>query len=169
MTADTAGEELEALFAAEYPRVARLIARVIRDPGRAEELAVEVFLRYAKSPVGPGGSAGAWLSRAAARAALDELRAQTRRRRYEPLLRLVRTATPEEIHSANEEQERVRAVLGRMAPRQAELLLLRSEGLRYEELAEALGLHAPSVGSLLSRAQQTFRKEYVERYGTESC
>jgi RNA polymerase sigma-70 factor (ECF subfamily) len=159
---------VECLFVAQYERVARLIGRVIRDPGRAEELAVEVFLKYSRMASPPDGNAEGWLYRTSARMALDELRSRARRSRYEPLLRLAgRARTPEELHAANEEQERVRAVLAAMAPRQAELLLLRSDDVSYERLAAALDLHPASVGTLLSRAQQAFRKEYVKRYGTK--
>ena len=56
-------------------------------------------------------------------------------------------------------------MLARMEGRRAELLLLRSGGLSYDELAEALALNPASVGTLLSRAQQTFRKEYIKLYG----
>ena len=49
---------------------------------------------------------------------------------------------------------------------QAELLLLRSDGLSYEEVASALELNPGSVGTLLGRAQRAFRKEYLKRYGT---
>ncbi|MFN0102752.1 MAG: sigma-70 family RNA polymerase sigma factor [Bryobacteraceae bacterium] len=162
-------DDLEPIFVAHYARMARLIARIIRDPGRAEELAVEVFLKYSPTTVAAGMTVEGWLYRTSARMALDELRSRTRRSRYEPLLRLAgKAATPEEIHTANQEQSRVRAVLGSMSPRQAELLLLRSEGLRYEELAAVLELNPASVGTLLSRAQRAFRKEYEERYGTES-
>jgi RNA polymerase sigma-70 factor (ECF subfamily) len=52
-----------------------------------------------------------------------------------------------------------------MTPRQAELLLLRHEGFDYRELAAALHLNPASVGTLLSRAQETFRKEYIKAYG----
>jgi len=54
-----------------------------------------------------------------------------------------------------------------MATRQAELLLLRAEGFSYGELASALDLNPLSVGKLLSRALQTFRKEYLKKYGSE--
>jgi RNA polymerase sigma-70 factor (ECF subfamily) len=50
--------------------------------------------------------------------------------------------------------------------REAELLILRSSGLTYGELAGALGLNPASVGTLIARAQQAFRKEYVKQYGT---
>ena len=161
--------DVESLFVARYERVARLIGRVIRNPGRAEELAVEVFLKYSRIVLPVGGGAEGWLYRTATRIAVDELRTQARRSRYEPLLRLAgRLATPEELHNATEEQGRVRVVLGVIAPRQAELPVLRSEGVSYEELAVALELNPASVGTLLSRAQQAFRKEYVKRYGTEN-
>lgn len=160
--------ELEALFLAHYARVARLIARVIRNPGRAEELAVEVFLKYSRNRLAPGATAEGWLSLTAARMALDELRSAGRRARMAPLLRMAGwAATPEEIHGANEEQNRVRTVLARLSPRDAELLLLRSDGMRYEDMAATLELHAASVGKMLARAQKAFRKEYVERYGKQ--
>ena len=47
------------------------------------------------------------------------------------------------------------------------MLLLRSEDLSYEELASALDLNPASVGTLLSRAQEAFRKEYIEKYGEQ--
>jgi len=52
-----------------------------------------------------------------------------------------------------------------MRPRQAELLILRSNGFSYEELASMLSLNSASVGTLLSRAEQAFRKAYINRYG----
>lgn len=62
----------------------------------------------------------------------------------------------------------MRLVLGTMGRRQAELLLLRSNGLSYQELAAALGMNPASVGTLLSRAIEAFRKRYIERYGERS-
>jgi RNA polymerase sigma-70 factor (ECF subfamily) len=158
--------DLEAIFQAQYARVARAIARVIRDPGRAEELAVEVFLKWSRNPLARGSKAEGWLHRTAARMALDELRKQARRSRHERWPAPVRRPpTPEEIHSATQEQDRVRTVLGGIARRHAELLVLRSQGFNYEELAATLELNPASVGTLLSRAQQAFRKEYLKRYG----
>ncbi len=160
--------DLETIFRAQYGRIARVIAGVVRDRARAEELAVEVFLKLWRSPEAQNGNTEGWLYRTAVRAGLDELRRQARQTRYERLLGFVRRVpTPEEIHAAREEQERVRLTLGGIARRQAELLLLRSQGLTYDEVAGALALNPASVGTLLSRAQQAFRKEYVKRYGKQ--
>lgn len=161
-------DDFEATFRAQYERIARVIARVVQDPARAEELAVEVFLKLWRNPRARGENAEGWLYRTAVRKALDELRRRMRRNRYEQLLGWLRPVpTPEQVRASNEEQQNVRLVLAAMEPRQAELLLLRSHGLSYDELASALDLNPVSIGTLLSRAQQAFRKDYVKRYGQQ--
>jgi hypothetical protein len=47
--ANEAKTDLETIFRAEYKRIARVIARVTRDPARAEELAPSSF-RDGQSP-----------------------------------------------------------------------------------------------------------------------
>ena len=160
--------DFEATFRAQYERIARVIARVVKDPARAEELAVEVFLKFWRSPRAQTENTEGWLYRTAVRQGLDELRQRTRRSRYEAMLgRGPSVPTPEDVRTIAEEQERVRLVLAAMEPRPAELLVLRSHGLSYDELATALELNPASIGTLLSRAQGAFRKEYLKRYGTE--
>jgi RNA polymerase sigma-70 factor (ECF subfamily) len=168
MAADAAPFDFEAVFRAQYGRIARVIARVVRDPARAEDLAVEVFVQLWRSPEAHGEKAEGWLYKTAVRRGLDELRRRARRARYEGLFGFGRPVlTPEELRAATEEQERVRLALSVLDPRQAELLVLRSQGLSYAELASALDLNPVSIGTLLNRAQQAFRKEYVQRYGEE--
>lgn len=160
--------DVETIFLAHYERIARVIARVLRDPSRAEELAVEVFLKWSRNPAAQGENAQAWLYRVAVRAGLDELRRETRRTQRERVVRFFRhSPTPEDIRASKEDQEKVRAVLAAIQPRQAELLVLRSHGLSYDELAGALDLKPASIGTFLSRAEQTFRKEYIKRYGQQ--
>lgn len=60
---------------------------------------------------------------------------------------------------------RVGLVLKSMHQRDAELLILRAEGLTHAELSNALSIKAASVGVMLSRAESAFRKEYLKRYG----
>lgn len=164
-----AASDFETLFETHYESTARAIARVIHDNGRAEELAVEAFLKLSRNPqvlaLNGGERAGGWLHRTAIRLALDELRRRSRRARYEGLMAWARSQQPDELFSAAQEQGRVRAVLAAMNPRHAELLLLRHDGASYEELASSLDIHPAPVGTTLSRAQQAFRKEYTKRYG----
>jgi len=163
-------EGLDAIFRAHYERLARVIGRVIHDQARAEELAVEVFLKSWRNPQAHGEHAEGWLYRTAVRDALDELRRQTRRSRFERLFRFVRESpqTPEHLYAFNAEQHRVRTVLGALNRRHAGMLLLWSQGFSYQEIAVSLAVTSNYVGSLVSRAQEAFRKEYLKRYGSQS-
>ena len=148
VSSDPPGFDLEILFHAEYPRVVRTIARVTRDRPRAEELAVEVFLRIAKHPNAQRSNARGWLYRTAVRLSLDELRRAARRTRFQSLLHAgERASTPEDVRAANEEQGQVRAVLAALSRRQAEMLVLRNQGFSYSELAATLQLNPASVGN----------------------
>jgi len=157
----------EAFFHAHYVRIARVVARVVGDPSRAEDLAAEAFWKLWRTPRAHGENAGGWVYRTAVRLALNELRNGRRRMRYESLAsNPAILPTPEEAHAAAEERRQVRQVLAALRQRQAELLILRASGLSYEELADALDLNLASVGTFIARAQQAFRKEYSRQYGT---
>jgi RNA polymerase sigma-70 factor (ECF subfamily) len=155
----------EDIFELHYCRIARAIARITGDPSRAEELAMEVFWKFWQTPQAQGDKAGGWLYRSAINLGLYELRRRARHSRYRRLLRLAVPSTPEEIHAATEEQTQVRQVLGAIKPRDAELLLLRGNDFSYEEMASVLGMNPASVGTLIGRARQAFRKEYTKLYG----
>lgn len=167
MEPSDAWPDIERIFRTHYTRLSRVIAKVIRDPARAEELAVEVCLKWSVTRKADGENAERWLYRNAVQTSLNELRHQIRRSRYERLVSFIRgSPTPEELLATRQEQDRVRLLLGAIERRQAALLVLKSQGFSYDELAATLKLNPASVGTLLSRAQQAFRKEYKRRYGT---
>ena len=169
LEAESAGFDFERTFHAEFPRIARVIARVVQDPGRAEEIAVEVFCKLLQKPNAQGPKVGGWLYRAAVRMGLDELRKRKRQTRYEGSSNLSKAGpTPEQMYSDQEKRSRVQTVLARLSDRNAGLLLCLSDGWSYLEMAEALELNPASVGTLLRRAKDAFRKEYVKRYGQQS-
>jgi RNA polymerase sigma-70 factor, ECF subfamily len=163
-----AGLDFDAVFRRDYARIARLIARVIGDRDRAEDLAVEAFWRLWRTPEAHGAAHGGWVHRTALRLALDELRRRTRRARYEAMMPFPRPPQrPDEIASSAQERARVRTVLATLPSREASLLLLQSDGCTYEEIARTLALNPASVGTLLARAKTAFRKAYVRRYGEQ--
>jgi RNA polymerase sigma-70 factor, ECF subfamily len=161
----SSGFDFDAVFLAQYARIARIIFRIVRDSSRAEDLSVEVFWKLLRTKGAQGADVTAWLYRTAVRQALDELRKQCRREKYERLFSLSRPTSTDHPELATGRQSRVRAILAKLEKRSAEILVLRSEGLSYQEIAEALGFNPSSVGTLLSRAQQAFRKEYIKHYG----
>ena len=151
-------ERLDAIFRAHYERVARVIGRVIHDQARAEELAAEVFLKWWRKPRAQGEHAEGWLYRTAVRKALDELRSQTRRNRFERFLGRVPKSppTPEELYTVNAEQQRVRTVLGALNRRHAEILLLRSQDFTFR-----LKMSEKPLSKLTDMARKHLYEDYL--------
>ena len=157
-------KSFEALFTAEYPRVAGIANRVLADPQEAEDVAQEVFIDFHRLHSASAQYAPAWLHRAAAHAALNRLRGAKRRQRRELLEapgETDHTADPQKLLEINEDRRLVRQALARLAPRPAAVLVLRARGLSYAEVAQALGVGIGQVGTLLRRAEAALRKEVV--------
>ena len=165
----------EALFLEHYPRVVGVLMRLVGERAQAEELANDVFWRaYRQHDLfGSKGNVGGWLYRTATNLGIDSLRASARRRHYEDAAGRARV----ECHDANtdplsellraEREQRVRAVLARLKPDRARILVLRASGLSYQELAEAMGVKRGSVGTMLIRAEAQFQKQYLGLFGTD--
>jgi RNA polymerase sigma-70 factor (ECF subfamily) len=67
---------------------------------------------------------------------------------------------PAERAAQKETRLRVRAALSKLPQRQTQLLLLRQMGFSYAELADICEIAPGSVGTMLSRAAESFRKVY---------
>jgi len=164
-TVRTDDESFEALFSAEYARVAGIANRVLADPHEAEDVAQEVFIDFHCLHSANAQYAPAWLHRAAAHAALNRLRGARRRQRREMAQamdeteEMDRTVDPQKVLEVAEDRRQVRQALARLAPRPAAVLVLRASGLSYAEVAQALGVGIGQVGTLLRRAEAALRKE----------
>ena len=163
---EQAKRDFNALFDTEYRRLARLLYRITGDTGKAEEAASEAFWRLHRKPPHQNTNIVGWLYRTGIRLALDQVKKDRRRARYEALGSFLRRGpTPEQALAQEEERTRVRLALCGLRAGQVELILSRAEGLSYSELAEQFHINPASVGTMLARAQEAFRKEYVNRYG----
>jgi RNA polymerase sigma factor (sigma-70 family) len=151
----------ETLFRREYPRVAAIAQRIVRDADEAEDVAQDVFVSFYRKHPADAGYAPAWLHAAAAHTALNAIRSRERRGRRETVhaQQVDQTVDPQRAAEDVETRAEVRAALGHMDERAASLLALRYSGLSYDEIAAALGLRKSSIGTLLSRAEDAFRKE----------
>ena len=174
MGGQPAGAWFEAVFREHYPRVVAAVARLIGDRSQAEEIASDAFSKLSRQRAGIFRREFhplAWVYRVAVNGGLDALRSNARRRkREEPVeadrLRAADSGALEGMLRA-ERCARVRAVLAELKPRDAQLLLLRAEGMAYRELAEAIGVQASSVGTLLARAEAEFERRFRARYGDD--
>jgi len=151
----------EVLFRREYPRVVGIAYRVVRDADEAEDVAQDVFVSFYRKHPADAGYAPAWLHAAAAHTALNVIRSRERRGRRETADAIARDVPVDPAQQAEAEETRaeVRRALARMEERAAALLALRYSGLSYDEIAAALGLRRSSIGTMLRRAEEAFRKE----------
>lgn len=167
-----AAERVEALFHEHYGRMVGMLARLTGDRAQSEEIASDVFHKLSQRPalLVSGEDVTAWIYRVASNAGVDALRAISRRRRYEDAaatgaIRLAAESSALDAMLAAERAARVRSVLASLKARDAQLLLLRSSGLAYRELASTLGIEPGSVGTLLARAEAEFERRFRARYG----
>ncbi|HYR56439.1 MAG TPA: sigma-70 family RNA polymerase sigma factor [Myxococcaceae bacterium] len=160
-------------FSAFYGRIVAVLVRLLDSRARAEDVASEVFWKaYRDSMDCTDVRFGGWLYRTATNLGIQDLRARVRRERYEQAAgeqahRTAGSGTPLDDVLRAEQRARVRAVLASLRQWQARILILRSSGLTYAELAEALQIKASSVGTMLIRAEAQFQKQYVRFSGRE--
>ena len=166
--ARAAGESpaFEALFQQHWERLCRVLYSILGDWDEAEDLALETFVQLHRRPPAEAERLGGWLYRVASNQALNALRSRKRRQRYEGQagLQVLESNAPEDPAAAVEgaqERQQVRAALGMLKPRSAQLLILRHSGLSYAEIAGALDVSPASVGTLLRRAEKEFEQAYV--------
>ncbi|MFZ0544653.1 MAG: sigma-70 family RNA polymerase sigma factor [Candidatus Promineifilaceae bacterium] len=161
----------ETLFYRHYDRVYGLLFRLLGNRVEAEDVTQEVFLKLYRQPTQKGfigrqeHNVGAWLYRVATNMGYNHIRA--RKRRWQRNTALVPDSTdalPGPAERAVQEETRisVRNALSKLPRQQTQLLLMRQMGFNYAELAEACEIAPGSVGKMLSRAAEAFRKVYEE-------
>lgn len=154
--------ELERLFKTYHDALVRYLTRRLGDRDWAEEVAQETFLRALRQD--HLTNERAWLFAVATNLVRDDARREDRRR--QKLRLLAEEARDVEVESAESALERAqeaaqaRKAIDALMERDRLALLMREEGLNYEEIAEALGLSVGSIGTTLARA----RRRLVETY-----
>jgi len=173
---DAQAAGFETLFVKYYPRVLSVLYRLLGDRGLAEELANDVFWKLHRQPwlAESDGNVGGWLYRTATNLGIDHLRAAARRRHHEEAAgrqTAASDASPDPLADVlrAERAARVRAVLARLKPAHAKILILRASGLSYKELADSLGVKLGTVGTMLVRAENAFQKRFRRMYAHEEA
>jgi RNA polymerase sigma-70 factor (ECF subfamily) len=153
--------DLDGAFARYHPSLFRYLHRLTGDADAAADMAQESFVRLLGNPV-PEDRVRAWLFTVATNLVRDSARARARRLRLMAGKDLTPEgpARPDEAVEREEAAAAVRRALDRLSERERQLLLLRQEGFRYEEIAKLMRVAPGSVGTLLARALQRFREVY---------
>jgi RNA polymerase sigma-70 factor (ECF subfamily) len=150
----------EAFFRSHHRAVVRLAQSVLGDSQGAQDVAQDVFLAAYRRFPGDYDQAAGWVRVAAVHTALNALRGERRRDRRQQLVQVgAPLPSAEETVMAREQRAELRRVLGRLPRRSAAVLVMRHGGMSYLEIADALGVKASHVGTLLRRAESALRKE----------
>jgi RNA polymerase sigma-70 factor (ECF subfamily) len=154
--------DYEVLFARLYPSLQRYLLRLTGDADVADDLAQEAFVRLLRQPIRED-EVRPWLFTVAMNLVRDRARKTERRHRLlstGPEL-VTRAPLPDEDAERGERVLRVRGVLDQLPERDRQLLLMREEGFRYEEIATVVGVAPASVGTLIARALRRFAALYA--------
>jgi RNA polymerase sigma-70 factor (ECF subfamily) len=157
--------------------VYNLVRRMVRDPGTAEDLAQETFLKIFRSlgTFDPRLRLSAWVLKIAHNTAVDQLRRA--RISYVPLeadageddapprqIADERALAPDRVVTSAEMADAIGRALDGLRPEYRAALTLRyQEDLDYEEIADVLSLPLGTVKTFLHRGRQAL----AERLGTE--
>lgn len=151
--------DLQDLYTATFRRALLLLG----DRHEAEDAAQEAVTRLLGQGTGSVKNPGAWLRQVVSRLAYDALRRGKRTLDLPPPeAELTDEAQPDpaQVLVEHEQARLVRLALDRLSPRDRLILLLRTEGLSYKEIAQAARCRPGSVGTLLARAERRLKEQY---------
>lgn len=147
-----------------YPSLFRYLHRLTGDADAAEDVAQESFVRLLRQNL-TEDEVRPWLFTVAMNLVRDRARKTDRRQRLlSGAPQLVKPGPlPDEDLERAERIAAVRSVLERLPERDRQLLLMREEGFKYEEIAQVVGVAPASVGTLIARALRRFVDAYRAR------
>lgn len=158
-------------FTLHHRAVFRTARAVVRDPGLAEDVTQEVFLRlYRNLEATPGDELlRAWLLRVTLNVARNTIRGQSRSMARDTLYskNTFGGGLIEEEYERRIEIEEARRALDKIKEPMRSCLLLKQQGLSYREIAETLALKETNVGSLVARGRKQFARVYGKIGGTQ--
>ena len=141
-----------------------MLYRRTGDRERAEDLAQEVFVKVLEAPP---KNPKPWLFAVALNLVRDEGRRAVRQQRHLALLKGetdgAAASAPDEELEQNERRQEVLNALDGLAEQDRAVLLMKAEGLSYEEIADATGLARGSIGTTLARARRRLVESYRQR------
>jgi len=158
MTREEASRLIELLYQSWYPALVRYGAHLSGSWEAAEDAAQEGFLalyrecRRGGAVENPRG----YTLLAARNQIATRFRKQRARGEIGLSLGILDTFPAVEVRASRETEgtEEIDRFLALLTPREAEVVLLRLQGLKYKDIATELGLSRNSVGTLLGRAMR---------------
>jgi RNA polymerase sigma-70 factor (ECF subfamily) len=174
---ETPAQDLTAVFEEHHRQIFHAAYRVTGNAQDAEDVLQTVFLRLARRGAAHGlrDNPGGYLHRSAVNAALDVVRSR-KSARVTALENVEAVLSDDDPNRAPDRRqvgveilEHVRAALGRLNPRTAEVFALRYlEGYGNHEIADMLGTSRSTIAVMLHRARHKLKDEIRSLAGDAS-
>lgn len=156
--------DLGQIFRAEHSRLMRLVARMVGNPGTAEDLVQDVFVNLLRGgPLTKADNSSAYIARCATNIALDHLRRERARARYLSAAELTdaeASTSPlqDAVLQGRQELELLRRTISGLPPKcRVVFLLSRDHGLTMKEIAARLRISESTVEKHILRAMTECR------------
>lgn len=154
--APDADEAPDEAFHRHHEPLRRYLARLTGDADAAADAAQEAFVRLLEQAP-PPRDPRPWLFKVATNLVRERARTGRRRRILAWDGRAAGAhgdppGSPESVVDRESARRRVRAALDGLSAKERQALLMREEGFKHREIAEALGTTTGSIGTLLRRA-----------------
>ncbi len=162
---------VEDAFRKHHDELFRYLARQCGDPTTARDVVQEAFLRLQQNgPLAEGRAVRSWLFTTGLNVLRDLHRTRST---HERLLerhpgRVPMPSPAPDPHGEVERQEdraRLRRALAALRENERTALLMREEGFKHREIADALGTTTGSVGTLIHRALDKLERALLARGG----
>lgn len=137
-----------------------LVARLVGDGDAVKDLVQEVFVKlHLQLQAGETVEfPKTWLYRVATHGALNHLSRTKKHLAIEEAVHVTGKDGADELLERSDRKKQIERVLLKLEERDRLLLVLYADGLSYKEIAEISTIGLSSVGKLLSRAIQKFKK-----------
>jgi len=156
----------EEAFTLHHRTVFRAARSVVQDPGLAEDVTQETFLKLYKNldAVQDPEMLRPWLIRVAINVAKNtvrgNIRANTRDENYVKETGAFVAASVETDYEEQAGVNEIHRALSKIKEPLRSCLLLKQQGLSYKEIAGSLELNESSIGTFVARARQEFARFY---------
>lgn len=150
-------DEVLRLFADQGTAIYRFCRSMLRTPEEAEDVVQDTFLKLLRhlQSAGDRSNLRAWLFTVAANGCRDRLRTRSRWLPWSAETDRRAAPVPDQPHDV----AGARRALQALPARDRLLLSLRAQGLSYADMARAAGIRPVSIGRLLARAVDRWKRE----------
>jgi len=152
----------EGIYADNYPKMFRIAKKMVSDSDIASDIVQDVFI-YLFDKLNTGNiivHLNSWLYRATINKCIDYLRNQ---KRFQTIESLNDAKLEEELVDRQETTAIINRALSKLKPQEKSIVVLYSEGLSYNEIAEATGIKFSSIGKTLQRTLEKLEKDLKDQ------